>query len=169
MIKRCAWILLVIAILGGHVAQAASPGGAANWTVQRGLDRLTGRDRCLLQSKVETIHDGHDDVPIQLALTADAMLVVTESNIDLPYPGIGLRVDQLDPIPIDRLFKKTMVVFDRDIATIVEEFIKGYRATVSLGFWPTWPKGQTQSATFSLLGFTQAYHAFRACEDDTPL
>lgn len=169
MIKRLGWILLAIAILGSHVAQAASPGVAGNWTFQRDLDRLTGRDRCLLQSRVETIHDGHDDVSIQLVLTADALLVVTESNIDLTYPGIGLQVDQLAPIPIDRLFKKTMVVFDRDIATLIEEFIKGYRATVSLGFWPTWPKGETQSATFSLLGFTQAYHAFRACEDNTPL
>ena len=169
MIKRCGWILLAIAMLGSHVAQAAAPGVEANWTFQRGLDRLTGRDRCLLQSKAEAISDGHDDIPIHLVLTVDALLVVTESNIDLTYPGIGLQVDRLDPIPIDRLFKKTMVVFDRDIATIVEEFIKGYRATVSLGFWPTWPKGQTQSATFSLLGFTQAYHAFRACEDDTPL
>jgi hypothetical protein len=169
MIRRRGWILLVIAILGGHAAQAASPGEAANWTVQRGLDRLTGRDRCLLQSKVETIHDGHDDVPIQLVLTGDAMLVVTESNIDLTYPGIGLRVDRLDPIPIDRLFKDTMVVFDHETSTLIEAFIKGYQATISLGFWPTWPRGETQSTRFSLLGFTNAYHAFRACEADAPL
>jgi len=169
MIKRLGWILFAIAILGSRVAQAASPGVDGNWTVQRGLDGLTGRDRCLLESKAETIHDGHDDIAIHLVLTADALLVVTESNIDLTYPGIGLQVDQLAPIQIDRLFKQTMVVFDREIATIIEQFIKGYRATVSLGFWPTWPKGETQSATFSLLGFTKAYHEFRACEENAPL
>jgi len=168
MIQRRGWIVFAIVILASHVAQAASPGVAGNWTFQRDLDRLTGGDRCLLQSRVETIHDGHDDVSIQLVLTADALLVVTESNIDLTYPGIGLQVDQSDPIPIDRLFKKTMVVFDRDIATLIDEFIKGYQATISLGFWPTWPKSETQSTGFSLLGFTQAYHAFRACEDNAP-
>jgi len=166
MIRRRGWMLFAIVMLGGHVAHAAAPAVQGNWAVQRDVDRLTGRARCLLQSRVETIHDGHDDISIQLVLTADALLVVTESNIDLTYPGIGLQVDQLAPIPIDRLFKNTMVVFDRDIATIVAEFIEGYRATVSLGFWPTWPKGETQSTRFSLLGFTQAYREFRACEEN---
>jgi hypothetical protein len=169
MSKRGGWVLFVIAILGSQVALVAAAGADANWTSERGLDRLTGRDRCLLASKAETINDGHDDISISLVLTADALLVVTASNIDLTYPGIGLQVDQLAPIQIDRLFKDTMPVFDREIETILEEFIKGYRAKVSLGFWPTWPKTETQSATFSLLGFTKAYQAFRTCEENGPL
>ncbi len=163
MKKTLAYFLVALALVGGYGAHAASDTSPANWMVRRGIDKITQQERCLLESKKETIHDGHDDVPIYLVLTGDALLVVTESNVDLSYPGIGLKVDKHEPIQIERSFKATMVVFDSDIAMIIERFMKGHWATVSLGFWPTWPQTETFSTKFTLIGFTRAYEDFLAC------
>jgi len=102
--------------------------------------------------------------PVSLVFTGSALAAVTESNIDLSYPDVGLQVDQEPVIPVDRVERQTIAVFETSADTVRRQFQRGHTARLRLGFWPTWPQTETVVMEFSLLGFTRAHEALLHCD-----
>jgi hypothetical protein len=149
---------LVFGVLG-VVAQAVEP----NWTVREVFDDQGVRGRCVLESAPQSIDDGHGETRIFLQLDEQWLRVITDSNIDVSFDDIALRVDDKEPIPMDGVQADTQVLFEESIATIIEQFIPGLKVDIHLRFWPTWPTTGVKKATFSLIGFTAAYEQLPAC------
>lgn len=142
-----------------------SPPSLAEWHVERTPDPESGVDRCLLLSSEQRLFDGYIDTPIQLRIDRQQLLIVTDSNIDPAYPDQGIQVDDNPRLLADELpYRATMARFESSHAALIGQFVRGYRAVVSLGFWPTWPITETRSATFDLRGFTKAYESLTTCE-----
>jgi hypothetical protein len=140
----------------------------SNWTLDMGRDPVSGRQRCFLESKTLRIDDGQGGSEISLVFTQDTLRVHTRSNVDMSYDGTGLRVDAEPPFPLQRLFRETDVVFSEKINDIMRQFRNGTSATVTLGFWPTWPVTQAYSARFAIDGYAAASSALQACDKLLP-
>lgn len=136
----------------------------ANWHVVQDRDVLTHQPACLLVSEQQTIHDGQTTTPMHIAYNGEAFVVVTHSTIDVTYPRIGLRVDKLPTHAIDKVHREKSAVFASNAERLRKQFSKGRVVRVALGFWPTWPKGETVETEFSLLGFHAAYRDFLTCQ-----
>ena len=119
-----------------------------------------------MQSVVKTLQDGHGTTEIKLLYNGREFVAHTQSNIDLTYPNLGLKVDDSATFLIDEVTKETMAVFKTQAEQIKRLFIRGYHARLTLGFWPTWPKTHTVSAEFSLVGFTKTHQEFLECQKD---
>lgn len=156
--KTILWSLLVI-----WSVPPAAAAVAQNWLVRIGEDGLRSGAGCLLESASLQVHDGQTTTPIKLVYNGEVIIGMTESNIDLSYSGIGLRVDGQAAHSVDAVHKKTNVIFRQASARILPELIKGKQATLVLGFWPTWPKTKTVASRFSLRGFSRAYRDFQYC------
>jgi hypothetical protein len=154
------WLLAAAFLVPLGVLAAAKP----PWETVVAFDPLQDRTACLLESAPVVVNDGQTMTPVRFTYNGEAFLVTTESNIDVSYPGIGLQVDGQTPIPIEQVHNDTNVIFASDAAKIKAQFIHGSRAQLSLGFWPTWPKGETVVAEFSLAGFTRAHDKFTQCQ-----
>jgi hypothetical protein len=150
-----------IALLASACAEA---GDQPAWRAVVGYDPLQEKTACLLESATVTVHDGQFMTPMRILYNGTAFLVTTRSNIDLSYPKVGLQVDAAAPVAIERVHRDTNVIFEHDAQLIKTHFIRGSKARLSLGFWPTWPKGETVTTEFSLIGFTRAHDEFLACE-----
>ena len=159
MKKIVVWTAMVLLHLG------VSLNAEENWKTVVGLDQLTQASGCLIESAELTINDGQATTPVKFIYNGKVFVVVTKSNIDLTYPDVGLQVDDYEQLPIDRTYKNTSVVFEDKADQIKEQFIKGYTAKLALGFWPSWPQGETIITEFSLIGFTEAYNELVACQE----
>ena len=146
------------------VSAPAFASSAPAWRAVVGQDPLQNKTACLMESMQMTVHDGQTTTPVRFLYNGTAFLVTTKSNIDLTYPNVGLQVDHNAPIAIERLHKETNIVFEHDAEQIRTQFIRGLKAKLSLGFWPTWPQGETVVTEFSLIGYTKAYEAFEHCQ-----
>jgi hypothetical protein len=164
-IDRVRWILAILILWTVPLSVSAQQAEdeAQNWTVVTLKDPLTQKERCLLKSAVITISDGYDTTPVTLLIHDDALSVVTESIIDASFKDLALVVDDNEAIKTQKVIDEKIVVFDQGVATIIEQFKKGYDATVYLRFWPTWPATQSFPAHFSLRGFTKAYKSLASC------
>jgi len=151
-----------IALLAGVCTQA-NAAEASNWQVTQGMDKLSQKSMCLLESTSQSVNDGRTTTPMQIVYNGKAFLVLTRSKIDLTYPGLGLHVDGKPVHAIDRIYKGTHVVFESAAENMRMQFIKGKTAYIVLGFWPTWPKSHTIVTRFSLIGFHAAYRKYLAC------
>jgi hypothetical protein len=140
----------------------------SNWTLDLGRDPVSGRERCFLRSRTQRIDDGQGGSDISLIFTQDALRVHTRSNVDLSYKGTGLQVDAETPFPLQQLFRETDVVFSARISDIKRQFLSGAAATVTIGFWPTWPVTQAYSARFAIDGYAAASAALQACDKLLP-
>lgn len=135
-----------------------------NWTLDSGRDPVSGRDRCFLRSTTQRIEDGQGGSDIWLIFTADALRIVTRSNVDLSYADTGLQVDSNTAFPLQGLFRETNVLFDKRVNEIKQQFRSGSSVTVTLGFWPTWPVTQAYSARFAINGYSAASAALQTCD-----
>lgn len=133
-----------------------------------GRDPVSGRERCFLRSGTLRIDDGQGGSDISLVFTQDTLRVHTRSNVDLGYEGTGLQVDAETPFPLQRLFRETDVVFSERINDLKRQFGSGSSATVTLGFWPTWPVTQAYSARFAIGGYAAASAALQTCDKLLP-
>ena len=158
--------ILIGALCGVSIQARASELPA--WQATRSTDMLTQQPVCLLESVTRTIDDGRTSTPMHLVFDGQSFVVITRSKLDLSYPQLGLQVDDLPVHTIDRVYKQTHAVFDKDADSIRKEFIKGHKVYIALGFWPTWPKSHTVVTPFSLLGFRAAYNEFQACQKQNP-
>lgn len=154
------WLLAAVFLVSLDVFAAARPA----WQTVVAFDPLQDRTACLMESAQVTVNDGQTMTPVRFTYNGEVFLVTTESNIDVSYPGIGLQVDTQGQIPIEQVHNDTNVIFASDAAKIQAQFIRGSKAQLSLGFWPTWPKGDTVVAEFSLAGFTRAHEEFTQCQ-----
>ncbi|HHJ35618.1 MAG TPA: hypothetical protein ENJ87_07620 [Gammaproteobacteria bacterium] len=135
-----------------------------NWQLEVAADPFSKKSVCLMISATKTTDDGQTTTPVYLIYNGTAFVARTKSNIDLSYEGSGLRVGLRNTHDIDRLLKKSSAVFDTQAGIIRDEFIRGIKATLTLGFWPTWPKTSSHKITFDLRGFTRTYEAFKHCQ-----
>ena len=136
---------------------------SADWTAKHILDPVKDEARCMLESDKKVINDGYQDTEIILRIDDQVLLVATKSNIDASKGDVGLAVDKHEFIKMDRLKLEQTVVFDKQIAEIVEQFKKGLRVTLTLRFWPTYPSTGAKTVTFSLIGFTKAHNELGSC------
>ena len=142
----------------------SSAGSLGNWQVVKDYDVLTGSRGCLIESMEKQTHDGHGMTGIKLLYNGRVFIADTDSNIDMNYPNLGLSVDNGVDLSIDEIKKEKVAVFSEQAEKIKKLFIKGNRVTLTLGFWPTWPKTQAVTTEFSLIGFTKTYQEFLHCQ-----
>ena len=117
-----------------------------------------------MRSVDTAIHIGEDETSIFLLLTGEKLYIVTNSIIDTSYSNSRINVDRYDPIPVKQYTdKKTAQIktFDPDY---LAQFIKGYWASVYMGYWPSWEKTGLQEARFDLIGFTRTYTDYIQCQ-----
>lgn len=131
------------------------------WLLDRQPDLVDGTTRCVLLSPMVTIFDGYYPAKMWLRVNPARAWVTSDSKIDTSYPKQGLRVDgvALAPFAEELVNEQTAYTEDPVLPTMAE----GHTLTVALGFWPTWPKTKTQTASLDLAGFANAYAALRAC------
>lgn len=131
------------------------------WTLDRQRDLVDGATRCVLLSPEFPIFDGYYPAKIWLRVNPARAWVETDSNIDTSYPKQGLRVDggALAPFAKELVDEQTAYTD----APVLHGMAEGHTLTVALGFWPTWPKTKTQTASIDLAGFANAYAALQAC------
>ena len=149
--------------LSAFAALLVSGVASADWTPKFILDPVKNETRCMLESEKKVINDGYQDTEIVLRIDDQVLLVATKSNIDTSKGDVGLKVDKHEFIKMDRLKLEQTVVFDKQIAEIVEQFKKGLRVTLTLRFWPTYPSTGAKTVTFSLIGFTKAHSELGSC------
>lgn len=136
---------------------------SANWTVKR-IHGENNQPRCILESEKETLYDGYQDTEAFMRLDDKSLLIMTESNIDPNFSDVGLQVEGYGFIRMDKVSMEKGVLFESEIAQIINQFKAGVTAKVQLRFWPTWPATKTYSVTFSLIGFREAYAASLRCK-----
>lgn len=156
--KSCVVLFLYLACVGSVMA------GEENWRTVIGYDPLQKKTACLLESKSLTVFDGQTDTPLQLIYNGRVFRISSQSHVDLSYPGVGLRVDGQEAFAVDAVEQLTDLIFSSRAEAIKAQFIAGRQAQIAVGFWPTWPRGDTVVARFSLLGFSRAHNVFRRCQ-----
>ncbi len=134
------------------------------WSLDRRLNPVTKKTQCILTSETVNIPDGYATTDVQVLLTFDSIYVSADSNIDLKYPGTGIRIGEDTLHPFDRLFKETTaIVSGDDVPALYARMASSPGMVVSLGFWPTWPITETRSVSYTLADFQTAILALRAC------
>jgi hypothetical protein len=133
------------------------------WTAESAQDPLTRQERCLLRSDTQNLQDGYGETPVTLVFNGEALLVVTTSEIDPGFSDLEIVIDDKVSFKTVKVTKKTIVLFDSELPSLVEQFKAGSWTTVYLRFWPTWPATQRFPAKFTLKGFTRAYSDFERC------
>ena len=136
---------------------------SASWTAKRVFDPIKDETPCVLESTTKTINDGYQETEIVLRVNDKTLQVATRSNIDPSKGDISVQVDKKEPIKMDKVYLEQNVIFEREIATIIKQFIEGLRATFTLRFWPSYPTTGQKTVTFSLIGFTKAYGNLPDC------
>lgn len=159
-----------IALSAGVAAAPGQPGDSVLpvWQVERGVDPYTDADACLLTSGSLTMPDGYGTARVRLVFGPRALIVLTDSNIDPSYPRQGLSVDDKPVIKPDAPFplQGQSALFEHSMVEVIEQFRRGQRADLQLGFWPTWPVTETKRLALSLRGFSKAHDALVACRDE---
>jgi len=145
-----AWLAVCLAF------SLALPAHADGWAVKRVPDPQGGRSRCMLESPRQVIDDGYTMTPVRVRIDARLVQVVTESDIDLGFGDVGLRVDDGDLLRPDAVHAQQGLVFLKDAARHIESLRQGRTLYVDLRFWPTWPSRGRRTARFDLDGLVPA-------------
>jgi hypothetical protein len=132
----------------------------AQWTLQQDMRSHAG---CVLVSGVASVFDGYNDTSLKLAVHDRKLLVMTDANIDLGASDVGLSVDKNKFIEADGVTNETNVLFETNIESIIEQFIRGRSVKLYLRFWPSYPSKGRHETSFSLIGFTKAYKSLTDC------
>ena len=142
--RRCVLLCLYLACPGPVMASDE------NWRAIIAYDPLQKTTACLLESKSMRVFDGQTDTPLQLIYNGRVFRMTSQSHVDLSYPGVGLRVDGRKPFAVDAVEHRTDLIFSSRTDAMKAQFIAGRQAQIAVGFWPTWPRGDTVVARFSL-------------------
>ncbi len=144
-------------------ALVATAGAHADWTARRVYDPIKDENRCVAESSRLRIHDGYQETELYLRVDKDAVLVVTDSQLDTRIPDSGISVDGAPAIPPDEVHREQNALFRTRAAELIKQFDAGYQAEARLRFWPTWPTKGRKTATFSLIGFRKAFAQLPGC------
>jgi hypothetical protein len=158
-----AGLACLAAVTSAGSAEPAAPGGGEHWSAVRIFDPFRNESRCVAESARQVINDGHQDTTIFLRVDQSSLLVLTESNVDLSRPNVGVRIDDGELIKPDKMYLDQNVLFESTASRIIAQFKPGLMVQVSLHFWPTWPSKGLKTATFSLVGFTRAFAQLPGC------
>lgn len=150
-------VVVMLALFRGH-AHAA-------WLVQRMPDTHGGGEVCVVTSETKTVSDGYQQTRAYITVHPNAVYIQTEATLDTSFSDIGFQVDQQAFIRMDDVSQRYTARFASHYDTIIAQFKQGRKAEVTLHFWPTWPDTGAHAVTFSLMGFSKAYGAARACTD----
>jgi len=162
LFKIC--LIYFIAVLYPSYASTDTRNAAQNWYVVSGFNPVTRKQDCYMRSADTTILIGEDETRIYLLLTGQKLYVVTNSIIDTSYSNSRIVVDKLDAIPVKQYTNKETAQIDKFDPEYLAQFIRGYRASVYMGYWPSWSKTGLQEAQFNLIGFTVTYTDYIQCQ-----
>lgn len=153
-------------VMVGLLAGCLSLPASAGWRAEVGRDPLSGAQRCLLRGDAVLMPDGYTDVHIEPVISGNALVLVTDSEIDASFGDLALTVDRRPPQPPplapSRIEGHSKVVFE-PIGPLLDDFRAGAQLSVALRFWPGWPATGIVQAVFSLRGFTRAAEDFERC------
>jgi hypothetical protein len=141
---------------------ALLPAYGDGWSVRAVPDPEGGRSRCMLESARQVVDDGYTTTPVWVRIDARILQVATESDIDLNFHDVGLRVDDGARLPADAAQARQSVVFRHHVPQYLEALRHGQRLYVDLRFWPTWPTRGRRTVTLELDGFAEAFERLAA-------
>lgn len=134
------------------------------WQLDRGSSPLTeGNSVCRVTKKLTGVDDGYDQATLTLALSASGVWFTSSSNIDMTYPGVGVR--------FEKGAGDELVAFSSQFSD-VGAFLRIEPETLSpdtrsihimMGFWPTWPVTHTRDIAFTTSDFPRLRQALSAC------
>jgi hypothetical protein len=164
---------LALVLFGGNTLvsaetpqEAAKPPPAeetANWAAKRIYDAFHNESRCVIETPPINLDDGRSETKVFLRVDRSSLAIVTESNVDIAHPDVGIKVDSKPPIKPDRVFLDQNLLFEKQSAQIIEQFKAGLTVEAHLRFWPTWPSTGLKTVRFSLIGFTHAFDRLPGC------
>ncbi len=135
------------------------PYAFSGWTLEHNWDNQHP-DTCRLRSDKISINDGYETSYLWAEVLPDQIKLHTGSHIDLEYEGSGVQFGFKPAVPFSGLVTETAVQVKGDFVT---QLATTSTMTVYIGFWPTWPKTETQKVSLSLDAMTQAVPAFEQC------
>jgi len=160
--KLC--LLYFIATFYPAYALSDSPVGGQNCYIIEGFNPVTKKQDCYMRSANTVIRIGEDETRIFLLLTDSKLYIVTNSIIDTSYSDAHIAVDKLDAIPVKQYINRQTAQISNFDPQYLARFIKGYRVSVYIGYWPSWEKTGLQEARFNLIGFTRVYTDYIQCQ-----
>lgn len=136
------------------------PYTAGDWTLELNWDNQHPGE-CRLVSKHLTMNDGYDNTAVWADMRSDHMDIHTGSNIDLSYQGTGIQFDDAALVPVKGLVGETGVDVPGHFS---DPMAHAKKLVIHLGFWPTWPKTQTQQVQIPLDGAGVLMPSFLNCK-----
>ena len=137
-----------------------------DWEINRSSDvnpNTPINQSCALSYKTLLVEDGQGATPVILTITGDKIVVKTKSNIDSSYKNTGIAIDDMTQLPIEKLLNEFSISYEQGYQSLIDKMQTGKLATISLGFWPTWPITHARSVQVDLMNFPQAYLALQSC------
>ncbi len=137
------------------------------WFTVIGKHLITGVKECQLTSSTQTIFDGVSKIKIKFVFSRLHLLIATNANIDTSYKNTGVAINTAERTRKFSLYdtnKKTNIVLANFTIKHVMHVINAKSISVTLGFWPSWPKTKTHTVNVKLDGFTNAYRKFLKCK-----
>ena len=128
-----------------------------NWVLKTDLST------CSLQTQTQSLDDGAGLTPVTLILSKSSWLLKTKSDIDLSYSNTGIKLDNGAHFDLEKLTKETNIEFTRQRQAMVDALGQANIATLSVGFWPTWPVTAPKTLDIPVAQFNQAYQAWQNC------
>ncbi|OZG73296.1 hypothetical protein BTA51_12545 [Hahella sp. CCB-MM4] len=152
--------------VSGDITSAAITGedlpyDFGTWTLERNWDNQHP-DTCRLVSSMHKISDGYELTNIRAEVLLDGINIYTGSNIDLTYENSGIQIDSLSLVPYSGLIGESNATVQGDFT---EMLANAGEMTVNLGFWPTWPKTETQQLVLPLEDMRLAIPAMLNCKN----
>ncbi len=135
----------------------------SSWILDKKPGYLSNKSQCLLTSVQKRFYDGYDNAKMSLQLSATALIIKTDSEIDLTYPEVGIYIDNNSVFLFDKVANKRYTLNRKNISELTALMKTGKKINIKLGFWPTWPQTKTSSVIFSLQSFGKALAALKAC------
>ncbi|WP_020409225.1 hypothetical protein [Hahella ganghwensis] len=143
------------------ITAADLPYRFGTWTLERNWDNQHP-DTCRLVSSNLKINDGYDMTNFQAEVRKDEINIYTGSNIDLTYENSGIQIDALSLVPYSNLIGDSSATVKGDFTGMLAN---AGELRVSVGFWPTWPKTETQQLVLPLEEMRVAIPALLNCNN----
>ena len=158
------FLLYCLAISYPALASPDIKNAADNWYVVNGFNPVTRQQDCFMRSAEAVIRLDEDETRLYLLLSGQNLYLVTNSIIDTSYTDSRINVDKYDPISVAQYTDDKTALISAFDPNYLVQFIKGYWASVYMGFWPSWEKTGLHEARFDLIGFTRTYTEYIQCQ-----
>jgi hypothetical protein len=163
--------LVLMTLMGALPAPAAEQApppappktDVSGWSAKRFFDPFRNETRCVLETPKFAFNDGRQDTTVFLRIDGKSLTVISESNVDIAKPDVGILVDGHKLIKPDSVFLDQQLLFESQIAQILAQFKAGMVVEAQLHFWPTWPSTGMKQVSFSLIGFTRNFARLPGC------